>query len=92
MSKILNATAAFKRDLRKISNKPEILVSLEFIEVMYCLQQELPLSARYKDHPLKNNWDSFRECHIKPDLLLIYLIKEDCIELTRLGSHSELFG
>lgn len=92
MSKPLNATAAFKRDLRKLANKPEVLVSLEFIEVMYCLQQELPLSARYKDHQLKNNWDGFRECHIKPDLLLIYLVKDDGIELTRLGSHSELFG
>ena len=45
-------------------------------------------------HPLSNNWESHRECHIAPDWLLIYHIAEDVLvlELTRTGSHSDLFG
>ncbi|WP_281728030.1 type II toxin-antitoxin system YafQ family toxin [Helicobacter salomonis] len=38
------------------------------------LQQQLPLEAKYKDHALKGQWKDFRECHVKPDLLLIYQV------------------
>ncbi|MFW1786611.1 type II toxin-antitoxin system mRNA interferase toxin, RelE/StbE family, partial [Acinetobacter nosocomialis] len=34
----------------------------------------------------------FRDCHVKPDLVLIYAVREDCLQLVRIGSHSELFG
>ena len=46
-----------------------------------------------RDHALSGNWSGYRECHIKPDLLLIYR-KPDAstLRLARLGSHSELFG
>lgn len=54
----------------------------------------MPLDIKYNDHALKNDWDGFRDCHIRPDLVLIYrLSSEDTVELlvlTRLGSHSEL--
>ncbi|MCQ2806414.1 type II toxin-antitoxin system YafQ family toxin, partial [Helicobacter pylori] len=40
---------------------------------------------------LKGKWKPFRECHIKPDVLLVYLVKDDELILLRLGSHSELF-
>jgi mRNA interferase YafQ len=52
--------------------------------------QVLPL--RYRDHALGGEYSDCRECHIKPDLLLIYRkVGDDVLELTRLGSHSELF-
>jgi mRNA interferase YafQ len=38
-------------------------------------------------------WNGYRECHVKPDLLLIYRKEgEDILRLARLGSHSGLFG
>ncbi|WP_162967296.1 type II toxin-antitoxin system mRNA interferase toxin, RelE/StbE family, partial [Helicobacter pylori] len=40
---------------------------------------------------LKGKWKPFRECHIKADILLVYLVKDDELILVRLGSHSELF-
>ncbi|WP_157808371.1 type II toxin-antitoxin system YafQ family toxin, partial [Helicobacter pylori] len=40
---------------------------------------------------LKGKWKPFRECHIKADILLVYLVKDDELILLRLGSHSELF-
>ncbi|WP_250142837.1 MULTISPECIES: type II toxin-antitoxin system YafQ family toxin [Enterobacteriaceae] len=50
-------------------------------------------SARYRDHDLSGDWAGYRECYIKPDLLLIYRKSDaDTLRLARLGSHSELFG
>lgn len=51
-----------------------------------------PLEAKLRDHPLKGGYDGYRECHIKPDLLLIYIQTTDELRLIRLGSHSELFA
>lgn len=48
--------------------------------------------GRHRDHVLSGNWAAVRECHIKPDLLLIYEKPEGLLRLIRLGSHSELFG
>jgi mRNA interferase YafQ len=55
------------------------------------VDQVLPESNR--DHVLGGDWAGYRECHIKPDLLLIYRKPDaDTLRLARLGSHSELFG
>lgn len=58
------------------------------------LSDQAELDPKYKDHPLSGNWKSFRECHIKPDWLLIYKIEGDRLILTlvRTGSHSNSFG
>ncbi|OED44515.1 addiction module toxin RelE [Endozoicomonas sp. (ex Bugula neritina AB1)] len=42
-------------------------------------------------HPLAGNWLGFRDCHIKPDLVLIYRVDKTMLQLARIGSHSELF-
>lgn len=46
---------------------------------------------KYRDHALAGNWQDFRECHIKPDWLLIYRLETDKLILVRSGSHSDLF-
>lgn len=51
-----------------------------------------PLPQPFKDHKLKGVWRDFRECHIEPDLLLIYTITDFELRPTRLGTHSQLFG
>lgn len=52
------------------------------------------LPQNYKDHLLSGNYKGCRECHIRPDLLLIYRIHEEVLELAlvEVGSHSDLFG
>lgn len=62
--------------------------------IMALLVTEERLDATLKDHPLKGEWDGCRECHVKPDWLLVYRIdkERDEIIFTRLGTHSELFG
>ena len=55
------------------------------------LLNQIPLDEKNCDHPLTGNWIDHRECHVKPDILLIYKSDETTLFLERLGSHSELF-
>lgn len=50
-----------------------------------------PLPARYRDHALVGVYSGLRECHIKPDWLLIYRLVDDDVVLVRTGTHSDLF-
>jgi len=67
----------------------------DFIRIITLLANQKPLPQKYKDHQLTNSkyYNNMRECHIKPDLLLIYKIENDtlCLLLIRTGSHSKLF-
>lgn len=76
---------AFKRDINKIG------ISEPLVEVLYLLANDQALPEKYRDHALSGNLQGFRECHVKPDLLLIYKQAGESLELARLGSHSELF-
>ena len=62
-------------------------------EVVDLLRQGRQLEERYHDHGLTGDLAGFRECHIRPDWLLIYLIENDILTLTLIdtGSHSDLF-
>ena len=62
--------------------------------VLQMLAEEKLLPKKYNDHALVGNYAGQRECHIKPDWLLIYAVDEGKLILTatRTGSHSELFG
>jgi mRNA interferase YafQ len=60
--------------------------------VITLLADDKPLPERNRDHNLTGEWHDFRECHLKPDLLLIYRKPDaDVLQLVRMGSHSELF-
>jgi mRNA interferase YafQ len=57
------------------------------------LASDRVLSRNNRDHALSGDWMGYRDCHIKPDLLLIYRKPDaNTLRLARLGSHSELFG
>ncbi|RVZ98414.1 type II toxin-antitoxin system YafQ family toxin [Helicobacter pylori] len=77
----------YKKDFKKlVKNGFDDSVLNEVI-----LRKKEPLPTPFKDHALKGIWKPFRECHIKADVLLVYLVKDDELILVRLGSHSELF-
>ncbi len=83
-------SSQFKKDFKKVRKLP--LPDLKIIfEVISILEQEANLDAKYKDHELIGNWSNFRECHIKPDLLLIYKKNVSELQLARIGTHSDLF-
>ncbi len=86
---MIETSKKFDKDL-KILVKNGFDLKLLY-RVVENLAKEQPLAPKYKDHPLKGTLKDFRECHIKPDVLLVYLVKDDELILLRLGSHSELF-
>jgi mRNA interferase YafQ len=47
--------------------------------------------ARFKDHPLKGEWKSFRDAHIEPDWVLIYKVTDEGLRFERTGTHADLF-
>ena len=85
-------TARFKKDYKRESrglHGKSLVASLKVATEFLCA--DLPLPPRYVDHPLSGKWLGDRDCHIKPDLVLVYR-KPDAstLDLVRLGSHSEL--
>ena len=62
-----------------------------FYEIVEKLSEGKPLPHAQKDHALSGNWQSFRECHIAPDWLLIYRETETELILVATGSHDNLF-
>lgn len=60
-------------------------------EIVEQLVQEIPLDPKHRDHALTGNYAGFRECHIKPNWLLIYYIEDDTIVFVKTGTHSDLF-
>ena len=88
----IERTKTFKRDYQRVIAPPkhrdlENLLSA----VLTLLATDTPLPAKYVDHPLRGEWKDFRDCHIKPDLVMIYRKRgDDVLQLVSLGSHSEL--
>ena len=88
----IKQSSQFKRDLKRES-KGQYRQSLtkDFIAIVEALAQDQPLPEKYRDPPLIGNWKDCRDCHIRPDLILIYRKSdESSLELVRLGTHSEL--
>ncbi|MDR2207396.1 MAG: type II toxin-antitoxin system YafQ family toxin [Azoarcus sp.] len=82
----------FKRDYkREKKGQHRATLDADVHAVLSALQADLPLEPRHCDHALTGDWKDHRDCHIKPDLVLIYRKPDDnTLQLVRLGSHSEL--
>ena len=85
----VNFTKSFIKDYKKLQTKDKDLTDA----LIDKLATGQPLESKHKDHALSGNLQGFRECHIKPDLLLIYELCDDILQLNalRVGSHSKLF-
>lgn len=88
----IERTTQFKRDYkREAKGRHQTVISTIFIEAIELLVLDAPLPLRYFDHALTGQWSDFRDCHIKPELILIYQKPNlDLLRLVRLGSHSQL--
>lgn len=82
-------TRAFKKSHKKLNQTHKDLL----MAIINRLANDEVLEPKYNDHALKGEWINHRECHIRPDLLLIYKKQDDLLILTcvNVGSHSELF-
>lgn len=85
-------TTQFKRDYkREKKGTHRRTVAKQLIDVVARLAKDQPLLEKYRDHSLTGEWKDHRDCHIRPDLVLIYRkTTTDVLQLVRLGSHSEL--
>jgi len=79
----------FKKDYKKQVRSGRSVDDID--EVIRLLLTGEPLAAKHRDHPLKGEWSDFRECHVRPDLVVIYQRQSSVLELVRLGDHAELF-
>lgn len=86
-------TTRFKRDYKreKKSARYRAILETSLLDAVKLLATDVPLPASYRDHSLINDWKDHRDCHIKPDLVLIYRKPDSkTLELVRLGSHNQL--
>ena len=90
--RMIEYTTQFKRDYkRELKGKYRAVLNSDFAIIINALAKDKPLAPKHRDHALSNNWHDHRDCHIKPDLVLIYRKPDDeTLQLVRLGSHSEL--
>lgn len=79
----------FKKDMKRFKHKQDIIDELHEVIQILCHKKKLP--EKYKDHSLTGKYVRHRECHVKPDTLLIYFSDDKYLYLERIGSHSELF-
>ena len=86
----LALTSRFNKDLKKILKRGYAMQELH--NVINLLQAGINLPSKYRDHALGGNWAGHRECHVKPDWLLIYKVENEVLVLTlvRTGSHSDI--
>ncbi len=84
-------TTAFKKSYKLMKKRGLDLNELD--KVVDTLREGKTLDERYRDHALTGNFVGFRECHIKPDWLLVYLVEDNILTLTLVdtGSHSDIF-
>lgn len=88
MARAVIPTNQFKRDIKK---QYLTLITPQWIEVLNCLINDKKLPARYCNHSMTGNKKDLIDCHIKPDLVLLYELQGDTdLILHRLSTHSEL--
>jgi mRNA interferase YafQ len=86
-------TTTFQRDFKR-EKRGRYRADLDSLisEIVSLLSEDKSLPDRNRDHALTGNWRDHRECHLKPDLLLIYRKPDTVVlQLVRMGSHAELF-
>ena len=88
----IERTGRFKRDYeRECRGRHRASLDANLVSIVEALARDQPLEPRCHDHALSGGWSDQRDCHVKPDLLLIYQKPDaDTLRLVRLGSHSEL--
>ncbi|VAW42535.1 mRNA interferase YafQ [hydrothermal vent metagenome] len=82
-------SSRFKKDLKRVKRRGADVNILQI--VIKKLAHDEVLDAKYSDHALIGNYAGTRECHLKPDWLLIYRLVNDQLILVRTGSHADLF-
>ncbi|MEA3062152.1 MAG: mRNA interferase YafQ [Sphingomonadales bacterium] len=92
-----DCTRAFSKDWERLSRSGRFDMHRLKDAMLRLVAADSPLGPEWKDHPLKGEWSSHRECHVGGDFLLIYRLDESAgkagtLVFVRAGTHSDLFG
>jgi mRNA interferase YafQ len=89
----IETATIFRKDLRKLTTNPDHSNLISLLEaVLASLTTDKPLAIKNRDHALTGHYKGFRDCHIKPDVVLIYSKpNKNTLWLARIGTHSEVF-
>lgn len=90
----------FKKDIKRFKNTPKILD--EIFNIIELLANDKPLPERCVPHQLQGEYKGVMDCHVQPDIILLYrltdvvkdgktILELSLLELVRIGSHSQLF-
>lgn len=82
-------TSQFKRDVKRVKKRDKDMSKLRTLVTL--LMEQSPLPDAYQDHPLRGNWNGYRDAHIEPDWLLLYRVVGNELQLARTGSHADIF-
>jgi mRNA interferase YafQ len=85
----IKETVLFKKDFKKYYKNEKIKEVMGGI--VADIANGMPLDKKYRNHPLKGKWKNCYDCHILPDLILVYQVNNEYLKLVRMGTHSELF-
>ena len=85
-------SSQFKKDIKSYRYTQKVISGTQ--SVIDSIRSKKLLPKKHNDHELKWTFSGVRECHIFPDVLLMYEIDKEnnCLRLIRIGSHSEIFG
>ena len=81
----------FRKDWARLTESGKHNMNSLQEAMIILIENNAPLPAEWKDHPLKGSMQGKRECHVKGDLLLIYTIEGETVTFHRAGTHAELF-
>jgi mRNA interferase YafQ len=84
----VQASAAYKRDLKRLSKRGKDLDRLD--AVVETIRLGRRLNPRHRDHALSGEMKDFRDCHVETDWVLIYRVDDEAVYLTRTGTHADL--
>ena len=87
---------SFSKDWERLERSGRYDMRVLKEAILLLIANDAPLGPEWKDHPLKGEWEGFRECHIGGDFLLIYEVddkagKSGTVHFVRAGTHAELF-
>lgn len=90
----IQTTKQFVKDLKRLSNSPNGEADKELAErlILEYISQGIRLPEKHKQHALLGKLKKSISCHVRPDLCLIWEIKDEVVILQRIGSHSELYN
>jgi mRNA interferase YafQ len=88
----IRRTTRFKKDYkREAKGRHRRSLDERLLQVVAMLVDDTPLPESFRDHALTGDWSDHRDCHLWPDLVLIYRKPDnEFLDLVRMGSHSEL--